>query len=328
MKTGTQFRNKVEVEGYVYSIKGKNEFDDLKERITGPASKNPNTKYIAGDLNIAVDEAGMNIVTIHYSYVTETTAKGQPNRTYAVLKRLIENPDRTWLSGGKEKAFMVSCSGAAINVNDFIAQDGSKVASLRNENGFCSIVNELKDEGERAKFETDFLITKVTSIEEDEEKGIMEPYVTISGAIFGYGPKLIPATFVVRNKSGMKYFENLDITPSTPVFTQVRGIVNCRTIKIKKVLESSFEEDYVTTYDRKVKEYLVTWAAKVPYDFGDEEVLTIADVTKFNQDRQIALAEVEKRHKERQNKKVDTFSDAGGGNKNPSTDEILNMLNF
>ena len=37
--------------------------------------------------------------------------------------------------------------------------------------------------------------------------------------------------------------------------------------------------------------------------FGDEEVLTVADVNKMTQDRQIILAEIEKRFNERKNNK-------------------------
>jgi hypothetical protein len=37
----------------------------------------------------------------------------------------------------------------------------------------------------------------------------------------------------------------------------------------------------------------------VPYDFGDEEVLTVADVNKMTQDRQVMLAEIEERYNKR-----------------------------
>ena len=140
---------------------------------------------------------------------------------------------------------------------------------------------------------------------------IAEDFVTISGAIFGYGPTLLPVSFVVRNEMGMKYFEGLDVTPSNPVFTKVWGRINCMTIKTEKTEESAFGEAAVQTYERKSREYVVTGTAKVPYDFGDEEVLTAADVNKMMQDRQVMLAEVEKRYNERQTNKT-----AGGVNFN------------
>ena len=148
------------------------------------------------------------------------------------------------------------------------------------------------------------LITKVTHIDADPEKNIAEDFTTVSGAIFGYGPVLLPVSFVVRNEMGMNYFENLDATPSKPVFTKVWGRINCMTIKTARTEESAFGEAAVQTYERKSREYVITGTAKVPYDFGDEEVLTAADVNKMTQNRQVMLAEVEKRYNERQANKA------------------------
>lgn len=298
MKANARFINTEKIEGYVYST-GSN-FNQLSERVTGENSKNPGTKYIAGDLDVAVDDTGLNVITIHYTYVTETYKSGQTNNTYTALKKIIDNPDKTWVNGGRDNAFKVQCTGTSIALNDFIAGDGSKVAAIRNENGFCSIVNELGSEAERNTFTADMLITKVTHIDADPEKNIVEDFTTVSGAIFGYGPVLLPVSFVVRNEMGMNYFENLDATPSKPIFTKVWGKINCMTIKTERKEESAFGEAAVQTYERKSREYVITGTAKVPYDFGDEEVLTAADVNKMTQDRQVMLAEVEKRHNERQ----------------------------
>lgn len=298
MKANAKFINTEKIEGYVYST-GSN-FNQLSERVSGENSKNPGTKYIAGDLDVAVDEAGLNVITIHYVYVTETNKNGQTNSTYTALKRIIDNPDKTWINGGKDNAFKVQCTGTAIALNDFISSDGSKIAAIRNENGFCSIVNELSAEAERNTFTTDMLITKVTHIDADPERNIENDFVTVSGAIFGYGPILLPVSFIVRNEGGMNYFENLEATPSKPVFTKVWGRINCMTIKTERVEESAFGEAAVQTYERKSREYVITGTAKVPYDFGDEEVLTVNDVNKMTQDRQVKLAEIEKRFAERQ----------------------------
>lgn len=309
MKKDAKFINTEKIEGYVYSIGSS--FNELQERVTGENSKNPGTKYIAGDLDIAVDEAGLNVVTVHYRYVAPTTTKGSANSTYNALKKIIDNPDKMWINGGKESAFKVQCTGVAIAVNDFIAGDGTKVAALRNENGFCSIVTELGPEDERNTFSADMLITKVTHIDANPEKNIKEDYANVSGAIFGYGasiPTLIPATFAIRNTMGMQYFENLDASSSNPIFTKLWGKINCMTIKVEKTEESAFGEAAVQTYERKSREYLITGTAKVPYDFGDEDVLTVEDVNRMNQDRQVLLAEVEKRFNDKQNTNKVSFS--------------------
>ena len=300
MKVNAKFINTEKIEGYVYSI-GSN-FNQLSERVTGENSKNPGTKYIAGDLDIAVDEAALNVITIHYTYVTETYASGKANNTYTALKRIIDNPDKMWINGGKDNAYKVQCTGVSIALNDFIASDGTKVAAMRNENGFCTIVTELGPEAERNTFSADMLITKVTRKEADPDKNIEEDYVTVGGAIFGFGPILLPVTFVVRNEMGMNYFENLDAAPSNPVFTKVWGRINSLTVKTERTEESAFGEAAVQTYERKSREYVITGTAKVPYDFGDEEVLTTADVNAMVQKRQEMLAEVEKRYNDRQAK--------------------------
>lgn len=300
MKVNARFINTEKIEGYVYSI-GSN-FNQLSERVTGENSKNPGTKYIAGDLDIAVDEAALNVITIHYTYVTETYASGKANNTYTALKRIIDNPDKMWINGGKDNAYKVQCTGVSIALNDFIASDGTKVAAMRNENGFCTIVTELGPEAERNTFSADMLITKVTRKEADPDKNIEEDYVTVGGAIFGFGPILLPVTFVVRNEMGMNYFENLDAAPSNPVFTKVWGRINSLTVKTERTEESAFGEAAVQTYERKSREYVITGTAKVPYDFGDEEVLTTADVNAMVQKRQEMLAEVEKRYNDRQAK--------------------------
>jgi len=299
--------NEEKIEGYVYSINSNNEWNSLSVREAGPNSKNPGEKYIAGELNVAVDEGGLNVITIHYTYVTPVYKKsGKTNNTYTTLKKIIDNPDRTWIEGGKENAFKVSCTGVSIAINDFIAGDGSKVAAMRNEGGFVSIINEFSEE--RNRFTTDILITKVTHVDANPEKNIEKDYTSVNGYIFGYGPVILPVSFAVRNEGGMTFFEDLDASGSDPVFTKVWGKINCMTIKMTKTEESAFGEAAVQTYERKSREYTITGTSKVPYDFGSEEEvgkdnLTIEEVNKMIQDRQVKLAEIEERHNNKNKEK-------------------------
>ena len=317
MKTNAKFINTEKIEGYVYSTGSS--FNQLSERVSGDNSKNPGTTYIAGDLDIAVDEAGLNVVTVHYRYVAPTTKSGSANSTYTTLKKIIDNPDKTWINSGKENAFKVQCTGVAIAVNDFIANDGSKVAALRNENGFCTFVTEFSPEAERNTFTTDMLINKVTHIDANPEKNIKDDYTIVSGCVFGYGsiPTIIPVSFTVRNENGMKYFEDLDASSSNVVFTKVWGRINCMTIKTERTEESAFGEAAVQTYERKSREYLITGTAKVPYDFGDDEVLTAEDVMKMMQEREVVLAEVEKRFNDKKASAGVNFGDKATNNAVP-----------
>ena len=101
-------------------------------------------------------------------------------------------------------------------------------------------------------------------------------------------------SFIVKNPHGMDYFESLDASGSNPVFTKITGNIISTTIFVEKREESAFGDAMVSSYERKIKEWLVTNAAKEVYDYGTEEILTPADVTKALQDREVLLANIKK----------------------------------
>ena len=142
------------------------------------------------------------------------------------------------------------------------------------------------------------LITAVNRIEKNEEKNINEDFVTVRGAIFNFRNELLPLDFLVRNADGMKYFEDLGVTGAEPLYTKVWGRINCGTILNEVKEDSAFGESAVRTYERKIREWVITGTAKVPYEFGDENVLTADEVTKAQQDREVMLAETKKRSEE------------------------------
>ena len=77
--------NRERIEGRIY------DFSNLAEKVTGPGSKNPGTTYIGGSIDIATDDECLNIVTIHYTYITEKTSKGTPDNRYKALKSILDN---------------------------------------------------------------------------------------------------------------------------------------------------------------------------------------------------------------------------------------------
>lgn len=278
--------NKVTIEGYLY------QHSLAVKTVQNQASENFGKEFINGTIDIATDEAGLNVIPVRFTYVTPTTAKGAVNKTYNVLKSIIDGAP-TWIENGKDGALKVKCD-TAFALNDFYAQDGSLVSQTVQEGGFVSIVNELGPEEARNTFSVDFLITNVAHIEADEEKNIAEDYCTVRGAAFNFRNALLPMTFFVRNPQGMAYFEDLDVTNREPVFIKVWGKVINRTVSVKRVEESAFGEAAVTSYDRKIKEWLITGVAKEAYDFGDENIITAEEITKAMQDREIYLADVKK----------------------------------
>lgn len=277
--------NSTHIEGRIYS-------HDLAERESGPTSKTPGTKYIAGNLEIAVDEECLNVIPVHFTYVTEETKSG----AYTALKRILDE-NKTVTTVGKDLAEKISVN-SAVALNDFYNQNDELVSAKRVEGGFISTVRELKaDEAQRNTFDTDILITNVKRVEADEEKEIKE-HVVISGAIFNFRNDLMPVQYTISDKAGMDYFENLGATSANPVFTKVWGNINCKTKTVTNEIESAFGEPAVRTYNRVEREWAVTGAPKAPYDFGDEKILTAEEVKKAMQDREIMLANVKKRNEE------------------------------
>lgn len=281
--------NREHIEGILFQ-------HDLELKVTGETSKNPGTQYIAGNIEIAVDEEGLNVIPVHFTYVTEVTNSGKKSPTFTVLKRIIDE-DKAIVSVGKDEAFKLRVD-TALSLNDFYTQDNQLVSVKVNEGGFVSIVNSLCDEKERNTWEADMVITGCNIIEADPEKNINEDYMQVKGAIFNFRNEVLPVDFILRNKDGFKHFENMDASGANPTFTKVWGRINCLTKTTTVEEETAFGEAAVRTYERKVKEWEITGTPKViSYDFGGED-LTAEELTKAMQDREIKLADVKKRTEE------------------------------
>lgn len=296
--------NTERIEGRVY------QHNLVIKTVQNQTSANYGKEFISGNLEVAVDEAGLNVIPVHFTYVTETTSSGNKNATYANLKKIIDD-NKTWVSVGKDEASKVRVD-TAIALNDFYTQDDSLVSVKTNEGGFVSFVNDLCPENERNTFASDMVITSVKRVEKDEEKNIDEDYVVVRGAIFNFRNDLLPVDFTVRHKDGMKYFEDLEVSNSEPIYTKVWGRIECRTIINEVSEESAFGESSVRTYERKAKEWTITGTAKMPYDFGDEKVLTAAELTKAVQDREVMLAEIKARSDEYRASKAASTAPAAG----------------
>ena len=264
--------------------------------VQNQTSANFGKEFISGNIEVAVDEAGLNVIPVHFTYVTPTTSAGNENRTFTSLNRVLDG-GKTWITDGKDEALKVRID-TAIALNDFYTQDGNLVSVKTNEGGFVTIVSDLGVEGERNTFTADMVITGVNRVEANEQNGLDADYVSVKGAIFNFRNDLLPVDFMVKNENGMKHFEDLGVTGAEPIYTKVWGKINCGTITNEVVEESAFGEASVRTYERKTKEWIITGTAKMPYDFGDEKVLTADELRKAMQDREVMLAETKKRSEE------------------------------
>ena len=287
-------KNAVHIEGLVYQ-------HDLKKKVSGPNSKNPNTPFINGTLDIATDDALTNIVQVHFSYVTPTTKNGNPNNTYEVLKNIADNVVGNVMANGADKAGKVRID-TSIGVNDFYTNRNGKeelVSAKRNEGGFIHYAtNDMNpDEKARNTFECDILLTNVIDVDPNEEAQT-EGHVILRGFVFGYGNTLVPVDFIANNPVAMDYFRNLEATPNTPVFTRVKGRQISQTIVTKVTEESAFGDPSVREVRKNRKAHVVYWAQSEPYLWDDESTITASELTEMKAAREVHLAAVKKNQEE------------------------------
>lgn len=285
--------NKTHIEGILYE-------HDLELKTSGPNSKNPGTEFISGTVSIATDDAGVNVVPVHFTYVTATTAKGNANATFTTLKNIIDGVIGTQMKDGKDKAGKLRID-SALGLNEFYSDRNGKeelVSAKRNEGGFvhtCDVLNE--DEKTRNTFECDMLITNCRRIEADPEKNIAEK-VIVKGAIFDFRKSLLPIEFTALNPNAMNYFEDLGASQSNPVFTKVWGRQVSETVVKKTVEESAFGEAAVKETKSTRRDFVITGASKEPYVWDDESTMTATELQEAIANREVYLAGVKQRQDE------------------------------
>lgn len=277
------------IEGRLY------DHDLAVKTVQNQQSKNYGKEFINGSVSVATDDAGLNVLTVHYTYVTEVTSNGKQNVTYANLKRIMEG--KTWVKDGAENAMMVKLT-PSLALNDFYPQGGDELVSQpRNEGGFANIVNYLSPDGiGRRKFTFDVIITNVSLVENEQED-----YARIKCAVFNFRNDLLPMTLIARDSvqpGSVDYFMNLGATEKEPIYTQVWGQILNTTIKIEKTVESAFGTPTVEMSERAQREWVVTGAKPEPYEFGLEETMTSDDLAKAIADRNVYLETVKARAKE------------------------------
>ena len=281
--------NQEHLEGRIY------QHDLVVKTVKNQNSPNFGKEFISGNLEIAVDEEGLNVIPVHYTYVTEMTKAGGRNNTFVALKKIIDE-GKVWITDGKDNAIKVQID-TALALNDFYPANSDLVTLKINEGGFVTIVNKICDEGiDRHKFIVDMLITSV--IRHDPEDPNESAYVTLKGAVFNFRNDILPVEFVVRNPEGIAYFESLSISSKNPVYSKVWGRINSVTKKERKEDASAFGESAISYSEKKVKEWVVSGISPEPYMYGDEKILTQEDVTKAMQNREVMLAEKKKQSEE------------------------------
>ena len=285
--------NQTHIEGVLYE-------HNLEAKVSGEASKNPGTPFIAGTISIATDDAMTNIVPIHFSYVTATFGSGKPNDTYTTLSNIVNGTFGTYMKDGADKAVKLRVD-SALGLNEFYTERNGKeelVSAKRNEGGFVHKVDALdEDEKVRNTFKADMVITCVTHMDGDDEKGLPEKCV-VKGAIFDFRKSLMPVEFSATNPNAMRYFEGLEASQKNPVFTCVWGRQVSETIVKQIRTESAFGEDEVREVKNTRRDFVITGASKEPYLWDDESSITTAELNEAIQKREVDLAAMKKRQDE------------------------------
>ena len=285
--------NQTHIEGVLYE-------HNLEAKVSGEASKNPGTPFIAGTISIATDDAMTNIVPIHFSYVTATFGSGKPNDTYTTLSNIVNGTFGTYMKDGADKAVKLRVD-SALGLNEFYTERNGKeelVSAKRNEGGFVHKVDTLdEDEKVRNTFKADMVITCVTHMDGDDEKGLPEKCV-VKGAIFDFRKSLMPVEFSATNPNAMRYFEGLEASQKNPVFTCVWGRQVSETIVKQIRTESAFGEDEVREVKNTRRDFVITGASKEPYLWDDESSITAAELNEAIQKREVDLAAMKKRQDE------------------------------
>lgn len=285
--------NRTHIEGLIYE-------HDLQMRESGPNSKNPGTQFIMGNVQIATDDAMTNIVPVHFTYVTATTSKGNPNATFTILSQIIDGTLGSVMANGADSAAKVRID-SAIGLNEFYSDRNGQeelVSAKRNEGGFVHTVTALaEDESSRNTFEADILITNVRIVDADEERNLPEKAI-IKGAIFDFRKALMPIEFSAINPNAISYFEGLGASSKEPVFTRVKGRQVSETITRKITEESAFGEASVREVTSNRKDWVINWAQSDPYVWDDESTITATELTEAMSNREVYLAGIKQRQDE------------------------------
>lgn len=303
-------KNETHIEGILYE-------HALEAKVTGPNSKAPGTNFISGTISIVTDDAMTNIVPVHFTYVTEKTSKGGVNATYSLLQNIIDGVVGTYMQDGADKAAKLRVD-SAIGLNEFYTDRNGKeelVSVKTNEGGFVHTTNVLtEDETQRNTFKCDMVITQVTHIDADDERKTPEKAV-VKGVVFNFRNEILPVEFTATNAGAMAYFEDLGATASNPVFTKVWGRQVSEVIKREIREESAFGEDSVREVQSTRKDFVITGAAKEPYEWDSEDTILASELTTAIANRETYLATMKQRRDEYKASKGQTTSAAAASSK-------------
>ena len=276
--------NRQILEGRLY------DFDLVKKTVQNQASKHYGEEFWSGTIHIATDEAGLNVIPVHYTFVTPTFGNGKADSRFAAFER-ITSEKKAWIEEGvgKEHAEKIRITPAG-DLNDFyLVNEDRAVSAQRNEGGFITFVKDLAPEGpSRNKFTFDMVINEVKVIEPEEDSGDVLR-ARLHGVIFNFKGDILPWDVIAYNPKAIEYFEGLNISKSEPVYTQVWGSIQSTTIEVRKEVENAWGEPAVEYSKKTRREWVIEGSRPQLYDLTEEEAKELQDKIA---DRNVRLEEI------------------------------------
>lgn len=274
--------NKEILEGRLY------DFDLSKKTVKNQASNYYGQEFWSGTIQIATDEAGLNVIPVHYTFILPTFGNGKTDSRFSAFEK-ITSEEKTWLKVGKENAEMIRLTPSG-DLNDFyIVNDDRAVSAQRNEGGFITFIKELAPEGtSRNKFTYDMIINKVTVVEPKEDTDDVL-HARIHGVIFNFRGAILPWDLIAYNPKAIEYFEGLGVSSAEPIYTQVWGSIKNTTIKVEKEVENAWGEPMIEYSERTRREWVIEGSKPQLYDLTDEDKV---ELQKKVADRNVHLEEV------------------------------------
>ena len=283
------FENSVDVRGWVFN-------HTLAKKVSKKG-----VEYIGGSINVATDVDAINVVPVNFMYVVPTFKNGKPNTTYSFLEQIINENNTYEMNGASATKIRID---GDIECNDFVTREGEMASPKRVRGSFAHPeTGDIATVG-CAKFKADILIEGYREVE--VENG--DNYGQIRGYVFNFKNDFLPVDLTIRTKPGMGYFEKADISVSEPMLTKVWGNIVCTTIENRTETENAFGAPTVNVTTRTLRAWDIEGASVEPMEFGDEDYMTAADVTKGKADREQHLAEVRANHDEYQKSKDNVFA--------------------
>lgn len=281
--------NAQKIEGRLYDHKLE------MKKVTNKNSAFYGLDFISGEIFIATDEEGLNVIPVHYTFVKEFTKSNTVNSTFVNLKQILEG-GKTWVNVGKDAAQKLRVE-PSLALNDFYPQGGDQlVTRQRSEGGFVTFISDLNPiENARNKFTFDTIIYDATLIPADPDHNIPEDFVRIKAYVFDFKNAILPVVLIAKDSKApgsVNYFIGLNASANNPVYTKVMGEIINTTIKIDKVMENAFGGTIVDSSTRQEREWVITWAQPQPYVFDIAETITKDELNKALTDRNIYLEEV------------------------------------